>query len=176
MDADTPDAEDANAEEPRAEEEPDAPQRPSPSASLGDKVDWLIRNMWPADVPSARNNVETAAAISAATGEEISSTTVWKLRTGRQDNPQLKTLTALASFFGVPLGYFGFVDESEPIAEELTLKVLRHELGAGEVRSDVLRALVDLSPQARLIVDEMILAAARTERREQKGGKQDPAT
>ncbi|MFG2006198.1 hypothetical protein ACGFNU_44320 [Spirillospora sp. NPDC048911] len=174
MGADTPGPADNHPD--GAAEPPDGQEGPSPSASLGDKVDWLIRNAWPVHVPSARNNVETAAAISAATGEEISSTTVWKLRTGRQDNPQLKTLTALASFFGVPLGYFGFVDESDPIAEELTLKALRDEIGAGDLRGDVLRALVDLSPQARLIVDEMILAAARAERRAQKGGKQDPAT
>lgn len=138
-------------------------QSPGPSASLGGKIEWLIQNAWPSHAPSPRNNVEAAAAISAATGEEISSTTVWKLRSGRQDNPQLKTLTALASFFSVPLGYFGFADESDSIAERLTLEALRREIGAGEVRSDVLRALVDLTPETRRIVEEMILAAYRTE-------------
>src|SRR5690606_41847187 len=87
----------------------------SPGASLAEKVEWLIRNLWPADAGPPRNNVETAAAIARATGEDISSTTVWKLRTGRQENPQLRTLTALASFFGVPLGFFGFPAESAPI-------------------------------------------------------------
>src|SRR5690606_40107299 len=101
----------------------------SPGASLAEKVEWLIRNLWPADAGPPRNNVETAAAIARATGEDISSTTVWKLRTGRQENPQLRTLTALASFFGVPLGFFGFPAESAPIgrSEEHTSELQSRE-------------------------------------------------
>ncbi|MEU4821666.1 hypothetical protein ACLQ2P_06585 [Actinomadura citrea] len=135
-----------------------------PGASLAEKVEWLIQNLWPADAEPPRNNVETAAAIAHATGEDISSTTVWKLRTGRQENPQLKTLTALATFFGVPIGYFGFAGESEPIGEDLTLKALRRDVEQGIIRPEVLRALVDLSPEARWVVDEMILAAAEADR------------
>ncbi|GAA2297855.1 hypothetical protein GCM10010402_65530 [Actinomadura luteofluorescens] len=135
-----------------------------PGASLAEKVEWLIQNLWPADADPPRNNVETAAAIAHATGEDISSTTVWKLRTGRQENPQLKTLTALATFFGVPIGYFGFAGESGPIGEDLTLKALRRDVEQGIIRPEVLRALVDLSPEARWVVDEMILAAAEADR------------
>lgn len=140
----------------------------APGATLAEKIEWLIRNMWPAEVPPARNNVETAAAIARATGEDISSTTVWKLRTGRQDNPQLRTLTALANFFGVPIGYFGFPGEADPIDDDLTFKALRREVAGGVVRSDVLRALVDLSPEARWVVDEMILATAQADRKRKK--------
>jgi transcriptional regulator with XRE-family HTH domain len=132
----------------------------APAASLAGKIEWLIDNLWPADAPPPRNNLEAATAITAATGEEISSTTVWKLRTGRQDNPQLKTLTALATFFGVPLGYFGFPDESSVIQDDLTFKALRREVESGALSPAVLRALVDLSPDTRRIVNEMILAAA----------------
>ncbi|MEO3827248.1 helix-turn-helix transcriptional regulator [Actinomadura sp. B10D3] len=135
-----------------------------PGASLAEKVEWLIRNLWPAEAQPPRNNVETAAAIARATGEDISSTTVWKLRTGRQENPQLKTLTALATFFGVPIGYFGFSSESDPIGDDLTLKALRRDVEHGIIRPEVLRALVDLSPEARWVVDEMILAAAEADR------------
>ncbi|MCP9954327.1 MULTISPECIES: helix-turn-helix transcriptional regulator [Actinomadura] len=141
----------------RAEEVP-------PGASLAEKVEWLIQNLWPAEDRPPRNNVETAAAIARATGEDISSTTVWKLRTGRQENPQLKTLTALATFFGVPIGYFGFSSESDPIGDDLTLKALRRDVEHGIIRPEVLRALVDLSPEARWVVDEMILAAAEADR------------
>ncbi len=139
-------------------------QEISPAATLAEKVEWLIRNLWPADAEAPRNNVETAAAIARDTGEDISSTTVWKLRTGRQDNPQLKTLTALATFFGVPIGYFGFPVEAGPIDDDLTLKALRREVEHGTVRPEVLRALVDLSPEARWVVDEMILGAAAADR------------
>ncbi|MGI5168009.1 hypothetical protein ACQEU3_27045 [Spirillospora sp. CA-253888] len=146
----------------------------SPAATLADKVEWLISNMWPDGAPPARNNVETAAAIAEATGEDISSTTVWKLRTGRQDNPQLKTLTALATFFGVPIGYFGFPGEAGPIDDDLTFKALRREVEAGALRTEVLRALVDLSPGARRLVDEMILAAARADREERPRPERSP--
>jgi transcriptional regulator with XRE-family HTH domain len=144
--------------------EPEPVSKVSPSAALAEKIEWLIQNMWPAEVRPPRNNVELAAAIARAGEEDISSTTVWKLRTGRQDNPQFKTLTTLATFFGVPIGYFGFADEAEPIGEELTLRALRREVGAGETRREVLRALVDLSPRTREVVEEMILAAARADR------------
>jgi transcriptional regulator with XRE-family HTH domain len=89
---------------------------------------------------------------------------VWKLRTGRQDNPQLRTLTALATFFGVPIGYFGFANEAEPIDDDLTIKALLRELHAETISRDVLRAFVDLSPETRWAVDEMILAVANADR------------
>ncbi|MEU5882858.1 hypothetical protein [Spirillospora sp. NPDC047279] len=140
----------------------------SPSTTLAQKLEWLIQNMWPADASPPRNNVETAAAIAAKTGEDISSTTVWKLRTGRQDNPQLKTLTALAHFFGVPIGYFGFESEADQVDDDLTFKALRRELDTGTVRSDVLRALVELSPDTRWIIDEMILSVAAADHRRRR--------
>jgi transcriptional regulator with XRE-family HTH domain len=145
--------------------EQETAEQVSPSASLADKVEWLIRTMWPAGAVPAKNNVEVAAAITAATGEEISSTTVWKLRTGRQDNPQLRTLIALATFFGVPLGYFGFATEARPIDDDLTIKALHRELHAETISRDVLRAFVDLSPETRWVVDEMIFAVSRADRR-----------
>jgi transcriptional regulator with XRE-family HTH domain len=139
----------------------------SPSTTLANKVEWLIQNMWPADAPEPRNNVDTAAAIAAATGEDLSSTTIWKLRTGRQDNPQLRTLTALSIFFGVPIGYFGFTSESGPIDDDLTFKALNRDLRSGELRPEVLRALIDLSPESRWLMEELILAAAAADRRRQ---------
>jgi hypothetical protein len=68
-----------------------------PGPTLGEKIEWLIRHRWPADASPSDTNAEVAAAILAATGEELSSTGIWKLRTGRGDNPTLKTLTALAA-------------------------------------------------------------------------------
>jgi transcriptional regulator with XRE-family HTH domain len=43
-------------------------------------------------------------------GGATSSTTIWKLRTGRTQNPSLKTLQALGTAFQVPVSYF-FVEE-----------------------------------------------------------------
>lgn len=136
-----------------------------PSATLAEKIEWLIGNSWPPDVPASGTNIEIAQAITARTGEDISSTTVWKLRTGRQDNPQLKTLTALATFFGVPIGYFGFADEAAPIDDDLTYKALLRELRTGAIRPEVLRALIGMSPESRWLMDEVILAAASADQR-----------
>ncbi|WP_157407767.1 XRE family transcriptional regulator [Actinomadura atramentaria] len=130
-----------------------------PPGTLAQKIEWLIRNMWPDDVPRPRNNVEAAAAITNATGENMSSTTIWKLRTGRQDNPQFRTLTALASFFRVPIGYFGSPTEAEPLEEDVTFAALRRRVARGEIRHEVLRALIGLDEQTRRIVDGMILSA-----------------
>lgn len=147
-----------------SDQQPEGTEALSPSATLADKIEWLIGNAWPETIPTAKNNVEVAAAITGATGEDISSTTVWKLRTGRQDNPQFRTLTALATFFDVPIGYFGFSGEARPIDHHLTLKALGRHLDAGSIRPDVLRALLGISPELRRVIDEMILAAAQADR------------
>lgn len=52
---------------------------------------------------------------------------------------------ALTTFFGVPIGNFGFVGESAPIDDDLTFKALIRELRAGTIRPEVLRALIDLT-------------------------------
>jgi hypothetical protein len=77
----------------------------------------------------------------------------------------VSALTALARFFGVPLGYFGFATETAPIDDDLTIRALLRQLNEQAISRDVLRAFVDLSPDARWAVDEMILAVATADRR-----------
>jgi transcriptional regulator with XRE-family HTH domain len=128
--------------------------------SLGEKIEWLIKHRWPADAPPPRTNAEVADAITAATGEELSSTAVWKLRTGRGDNPTLKTMTAMARFFGVPVGYFGEGETAESAGDELALLVLLRDKGISRA---ALRSLVDLSSQGRAAVAEIIETISRLE-------------
>lgn len=130
--------------------------------TLGEKIDWLFEHAWPAGTEAARNHIDAALAIEEATGEEISSTTVWKLRTGRAENPQLRTLTALATFFGVPIGYFGSDNDSAAAADELSLRVL---LADPRVGAGTLRAFVALPAETRELIAECIHTAARLERR-----------
>lgn len=125
---------------------------------LAEKIEWLFQNMWPPGLPEARNHAEAAAAIERRTGEDISATTVWKLRTGRADNPQLKTLTALARFFNVPIGYFGADDDSSAVADELVARALLDDPYVG---GEALRALIGLPPETRELVTEFIRTAAR---------------
>lgn len=128
--------------------------------SLGQKVEWLIQNRWPEGRPRPKNNVETAMAISEATSEEMSSTTIWKLRTGRTDNPQLKTLKALSRFFDVPIGYFGDDEAAESVGDQVAADSLVGEAG---LNRDALRALLELSPFGRQLVADFIISAARLE-------------
>ena len=54
-------------------------------------------------------------------GEHIgkSRTTVWKLRTGQENNPKIETLEALARFFGVRVSYFLDEDSATAADEQL---------------------------------------------------------
>jgi transcriptional regulator with XRE-family HTH domain len=142
-------------------EEPDAPQDEAVERSLAEKIEWLIQHMWPADAPAPKTNVDAAEAISAATGEEMSSTSVWKLRTGRGNNPTFKTLMAFAAFFRVPFGYFGEGEDAELIGDQVALLALLREKG---VTRAALRSLVELSPQSRQMVMDMIDSATRIEK------------
>ncbi|WP_066946690.1 hypothetical protein [Microtetraspora fusca] len=134
--------------------------------SLASKIEWLIQNRWPAGSRPPKNNVDVAAAISDATGEELSSTTIWKLRTGRSDNPQLKTLKALSTFFGVPIGYFGDDDEADPAADQIAASSL---VGKSGLNREALRALVEMSDGGRQLVADFIISAARLERGRREG-------
>jgi transcriptional regulator with XRE-family HTH domain len=140
------------------------------TGTLAERVEWLIRNRWPAEAPRPRKdqNDEIAEAIKTVTGEDVSYTTVWKLRTGRADNPTLKTLGTLAKFFKVPIGYFGDDEEAESIAGQVALLTLLRDSG---VTGAALHSLADLSEPSRQMIIEMIASAARMEARQRGGQK-----
>jgi hypothetical protein len=131
--------------------------------SLAEKIEWLIQHVWPTDAPPPDTNAEVAAAISAVSGEEMSSTSIWKLRTGRGENPTLKTMTALSVFFKVPLGYFGEDEEAESMADQVAMLALLRDSGVTGV---ALRSLAELSPHSRHMIIEMIESAGRMEQRQ----------
>jgi transcriptional regulator with XRE-family HTH domain len=140
------------------------------TGALAERVEWLIRNRWPADAPRPKKdqNDEIAEAIRTVTGEDISYTTVWKLRTGRADNPTLKTLGTLSKFFKVPIGYFGDGEDAESIAGQVALLALLRDSG---VTGTALHSLADLSEPSRQMIIEMIASAARMEARQRRGEK-----
>jgi len=69
--------------------------------TLAQKVDWLfdIRR-------GAQGRPYTYGQVQRATGNRITASYVWKLRTGAMSNPGLSALEALAGFFQAPLDYF----------------------------------------------------------------------
>jgi len=131
--------------------------------TLADKVNWLIDRACPAG-RGPYTNAELAALIERTTGEKVSYTTVWKLRNGQAANPQMKLIAALARTFGVPPGFF-FDDSGEHQAGLLheqveLLALVRH----ARVSSSQLRVILELSPEARqAVIDLIVTLTARDE-------------
>lgn len=138
---------------------------------LGERIEWLIRHMWPADQSPAESDRKAAKAISEATGENLSYSLIWKLRTGQADNPTRKVLAALSRFFGIPLDYFGEGEKTEEIREQLDALAVMREAGLSRAS---LRMLADMSPEGRESVADMIEIVARRERRRAEGDTPSP--
>jgi hypothetical protein len=129
--------------------------------TLAERIEWLVQHMWPADAPPPRTNDEIAAAITAVTGEEISGTGFWKLRTGRGVNPTLKTLTSFSQFFGVQIGFFSEDPaDAEETGDQMALLVLLRSKG---VTRQQLRSFAALSGRSRQMILDMIDSATRLE-------------
>ncbi|MBO0803221.1 MAG: hypothetical protein J2P25_09125 [Nocardiopsaceae bacterium] len=133
---------------------------------INKKIAWLIRHMWPADQPPAESDRDVARVISEATGEKMSYSLIWQLRTGRAANPTFKVLTALSSFFGVPVGYFDDGEQGESIQEQLDALAVMKEAGMSRAS---LRMLAGMSAEGRESVADMIETVARRERRRAEG-------
>ncbi|MBO2464458.1 XRE family transcriptional regulator [Actinomadura violacea] len=100
---------------------------------------------------------EAADAITAATGKAITHTALWRLRTGKETNPKIATLTAIAEFFQVPVKYFFDDKAAAEVDKELdTLALLRDsQLDQGH-----LRAMATLAPQTQELIAGLIIATA----------------
>lgn len=122
-------------------------ERPTLAAKL-DRLFTTMRRSGAAE-PS---NATVAAAITEQLGVPISHTYIWQLRTGRRDNPSIQHLTALATFFGVPVAYFLDDDESAKIERDLELLTTLREHGVTDI---ALRA-ADLSQDSRDAVSDLI--------------------
>jgi ESX-1-secreted protein regulator len=139
-----------------------------PPRTLAEKVNWLIDRAHPAG-RGPYSNAEISALIERITGQQFSHTTIWKLRNGQANNPQMRLLQALARTFGVPPAFF-FDDYDEQQAgllrEQVELLALIRDSG---ITSAHVRALAELSPAARQAVADLIAHTARTERQHQRG-------
>src|ERR1039458_7408876 len=103
------------------------------------------------------------------TGEEISVTTIWKLRNGQQTNPQLRVIQALATTFGVePAFFFEDYDEDKLglLREQVELLALVRDAG---ITSTEFRAILGMDAAGRRTLASLIGRAARAE-----AGADDP--
>jgi len=136
--------------------------------TLADKVNWLIDRAHPAGRGPFSNN-EVAALIKDVTGEEVSYTTIWKLRNGQAQNPQKRLIEALARTFGVPPAFF-FDDydvrQAGLLQEQVELLALVRD---ARITGAQLRAILELSPQARQAITDLVQATTRDETRTHRG-------
>lgn len=138
--------------------------------TLSDKVNWLIGSTRPAD-RGALTNAEVSALIERVTGEQISHTTVWKLRNGQATNPQLRVIEALSRTFGVPPSFFfGDYDEQQAGLLQEQVEMLATIRDAG-ITSVQLRAFVGMPPEAREAFVELIKHTARAEAERVNGSR-----
>jgi transcriptional regulator with XRE-family HTH domain len=130
--------------------------------TLADKVNWLIEQAHPADGGSL-SNADVCRLILKVTGEEVSVTTVWKLRNGQQTNPQLRVIQALATTFGVePAFFFEDYDQDKLglLQDQVELLALVRDAG---ITSAELRAILGMDATGRRTLASLIGRAARSE-------------
>lgn len=123
---------------------------PTPQRTLAEKVDRLFAQVRPTKGEYSYEHV--ASAIRAEGGPTISATYLWQLRKGLRDNPTLKHLEALSSFFGVPAAYF--FDDEAATSIDAQLSVLA-SLRDASVRNVAVRAS-GLSPESLETIADMI--------------------
>jgi len=131
-----------------------------PLTTLADKVNWVLDKAHPAG-RGRFSDAEVCFKIHAATGEQISTTTIWKLRNGQLTNPQLRVIDALAKTFGVPAGFFLDDYDEEKLGlwrEQVELLALIRDAG---ITAAEFRAFLGLDAEGRKAVAGLIERAAR---------------
>jgi transcriptional regulator with XRE-family HTH domain len=132
-----------------------ATEKPNPDGFLARRLTHLFETVHEGkDRPCSPD--EVADAINEVNDEQtISGVYIWKLKTGRKDNPTYKHLLALANFFGVPPTYF--FPQSETGSQELPVEV------TNALRDDRLRDLVlrqaGLSERSLSTISDMVDSA-----------------
>jgi transcriptional regulator with XRE-family HTH domain len=128
--------------------------------SIAEKLDGLFRRVRAAG-QAEPSYMAVAETIRATQGVPISHTYIWQLRTGRRDNPTVAHLTALATYFGVPVSYFLDDEQTRQVDAQLSLLQTIRDAGVTEI---ALRA-ADVSPRGRETISELIRKVWESEQR-----------
>jgi len=122
--------------------------------TLADRLDYLFRTVHPAN-RGPYSLREVAEAVT-ADGEDISPQYIAFLKTGQRDNPTVKTITALAKFFGVPPGYLLGDGDTAKVTDELqrlsAARDVQEALNDPHIRILALRARGLSEPHLRLVL------------------------
>jgi transcriptional regulator with XRE-family HTH domain len=102
-------------------------------------------------------------------GGVVSSTTIWKLRTGQTQNPSLKTLQALGTAFQVPVSFFF----DEDVAPEDVSKY-RHRYRSEQMVGQIALRSYDLDDEGKQAVLDMITWVRKAQGLEDNGEEEEP--
>ena len=114
--------------------------------TLAEKIDLLFKTIKKPD-----GSQYTYQEVEEGTGKAITGAYIWKLRTGKAENPSYKVLKVLSDFFEVPVSFF-FEEVSEEYLQNLKLATQLREDGVQHI---ALRA-GDLDEAGKRAVLEMI--------------------
>jgi transcriptional regulator with XRE-family HTH domain len=131
-----------------------------PLKTLADRVNWILDKAHPAG-HGRFSDAEVCFKIHAVTGEQISTTTIWKLRNGQLTNPQLRVIEALAKTFGVPAGFFIDDYDEDKLGlwrEQVELLALIRDAG---ITAAEFRAFLGMDAEGRKAVAGLIERTAR---------------
>ena len=131
-----------------------------PLKTLAGKVNWILDKAHPAG-RGRFSDAEVCFKIHTATGEQISTTTIWKLRNGQLTNPQLRVIEALAKTFGVPAGFFLDDYDEDKLGlwrEQVELLALIRDAG---ITAAEFRAILGLNAEGRKAIAGLIERTAR---------------
>jgi transcriptional regulator with XRE-family HTH domain len=67
------------------------------------------------------------------TNKAVTGAYIWKLRTGKAENPGYRVLKALSDFFGVPVSYFFEEQVSEEYVQDLKLVAELRKAGVARI-------------------------------------------
>ncbi|GAA1069137.1 helix-turn-helix transcriptional regulator [Kitasatospora nipponensis] len=106
-------------------------QPPARRRTIAERLDHLFREIHPAGRgPFSYHEVAQAIRERAGEGDPtVSHGTLQQIRTGTKTNPTVKTLEAVAAFFGVPTGYF--LDDTVAERVDARLSELKAAAAAG---------------------------------------------
>ncbi len=118
--------------------------------TLAQKLTQLFDNVHGPRGPYSLGEVSKAIADSG--GPTISKSHLAQLKNGERDNPTLRTLQAIADFFGVPVAYFSDDAVAEQIDAQLKLLASLRDTGVRHIAA----RLAGLSPGSIGVVGEMV--------------------
>lgn len=131
-----------------------------PLATLADRVTWLIEQAHAAG-SDPMSDYDVARLVRETTGHTVSPNSIWKLRTGRTQNPGWDLIDALARTFGVPAGWFSSslndVD-TQSLAAQIALLAELRDLGFEGYHLVTMRKI---DPKVRTAIITMIEQAGR---------------